>query len=73
MLSVLIPHLPSSALHIILTIIPEVVLGTKEPSDKARGAAFEAILAMGRKMSAGGIVKRNLMEGMDEDKGGEGI
>ncbi len=49
------------------------MLGTKEPSDKARGAAFEVILAMGRKMSAGGIVKRNLMEGMDEDKGGEGI
>lgn len=72
-MSVLIPHLPSSALHMISTIIPEVVLGTKEPSDKARGAAFEVILAMGRKMSAGGIVKRNLMEGMDEDKGGEGI
>jgi len=69
----LIPHLPPSALHIISTIIPEVVLGTKEPSEKARIAAFDVILAMGRKMSVGGVVKRSLMEGIDEDKSEEGI
>jgi len=49
------------------------VLGTKEPSEKARIAAFEVILAMGRKMSVGGVVKRSLMEGIDKDKSEEGI
>lgn len=49
------------------------MLGTKEPSEKARIAAFEVILAMGRKMSVGGVVKRRLMEGIDEDKSEEGI
>jgi len=49
------------------------VLGTKEPSEKARIAAFDVILAMGRKMSVGGVVKRSLMEGIDEDKSEEGI
>ncbi|KXN91076.1 Ribosomal RNA-processing protein 12 [Leucoagaricus sp. SymC.cos] len=67
LLSSIVPRLPSSALHVIPSIVPEAVLGTKEPSEKARGAAFELILAMGRKMGAGGIVKRNLMDGMDED------
>lgn len=72
LLSAIVPRLPSSALHLIPSIIPEAVLGTKEPSEKARGAAFELILVMGRKMSAGGIVKRNLMDGMDEDTNKEG-
>lgn len=72
LLSALIPRLPSSALHVIPSIIPEAVLGTKEPSEKAREAAFEVILTMGRKMSAGGIVRRNLVDGMDEDNNDEG-
>jgi ribosomal RNA-processing protein 12 len=49
------------------------VLGTKEPSEKARGAAFELVLVMGRKMSAGGVVRRNLIDGMDEDNNEEGM
>ena len=48
-------------------MIPEAVLGTKEPSEKARAAAFDLVVAMGRKMSEGGVVKRNLVDGMDED------
>ncbi|EKM80725.1 hypothetical protein AGABI1DRAFT_71216 [Agaricus bisporus var. burnettii JB137-S8] len=71
LLSAAIRHLPSSALHVIPSIIPEAVLGTKEPSEKARGAAFELILAMGRKMSVGGIVRRDMVDGMDEDVAGE--
>ncbi|KAG6830460.1 hypothetical protein H0H92_000613 [Tricholoma furcatifolium] len=67
LLSLLVPALPSTAMHIIPSLIPEAVLGTKEPSEKARNAAFEFILAMGRKMSEGGVVKRNLIDGMDED------
>jgi ribosomal RNA-processing protein 12 len=45
------------------------VLGTKEPSEKARNAAFELIVSMGRKMSEGGVVKRSMIDGMDEDVG----
>ncbi|KAG6845310.1 hypothetical protein H0H87_011160 [Tephrocybe sp. NHM501043] len=67
LLSLLVPSLPSTAMHMIPSLIPEAVLGTKEPSEKARTAAFELVLAMGKKMSEGGIVKRNLIDGMDED------
>ena len=54
-------------------MIPEAVLGTKEPSEKARNAAFDFIVAMGKKMSEGGVVKRNLLDGMEEDGAGEGL
>jgi len=54
-------------------LIPEAVLSTKEPSEKARGAAFKLIIAMGRKMAEGGVVKRNLVDGMDEGVVGEGM
>ena len=67
LLSLLIPMIPSTAMQIVLSIIPEAVLGTKEPSEKARSAAFDVIVAMGRKMSEGGVVKRNMVDGMDED------
>ncbi|KAK0212882.1 armadillo-type protein [Desarmillaria ectypa] len=67
LLASLVPSIPSSAMHLIPSLIPEAVLGTKEPSDKARNAAFDLIIAMGRKMSEGGVVKRNMIDGMDED------
>ncbi|PPQ62932.1 hypothetical protein CVT24_006172 [Panaeolus cyanescens] len=67
LLSALIDQLPSTSLHVIPSLIPEIVLGTKEPSEKARTAAFEAILSMGRKMSRGGVVKRSMIDGMEED------
>lgn len=65
----MIPCIPKSALHLIVHLIPEAVLGTKEPSDKARTAAFETILAMGWKMKEGGVVKRAMIDGMDQDDG----
>ncbi|KIK67172.1 hypothetical protein GYMLUDRAFT_37225 [Collybiopsis luxurians FD-317 M1] len=67
----LVPLIPSSALHLIPALIPEAVLGTKETSDKARTAAFELIIAMGKKMSQGGIVRRDMLDGMDEDSNAE--
>lgn len=70
--AVLIPLIPSSAMHLIPSMIPEAVLGTKETSDKARNAAFELIIAMGQKMSQGGVVKRDMLEEMDEDSAVEG-
>jgi hypothetical protein len=59
-------------MHVIPSLIPEAVLGTKEPSEKARLAAFDLIVAMGRKMNEGGVVKRSMMDGMDEDSPSEG-
>lgn len=60
-------------MHLIPSLIPEAVLGTKEPSDKARNAAFDLIIAMGKKMSEGGVVKRNMIDGMDEDSQEDGM
>ncbi|KAH8107256.1 ribosomal RNA-processing protein 12 [Cristinia sonorae] len=71
LLSSLVTLIPSSNLHLLPSIIPEAVLGTKEPSEKARNAAFDLIVAMGHKMSAGGTVKRDLVDGMDDDNIGE--
>ncbi|KAK7035453.1 pre-rRNA processing protein [Paramarasmius palmivorus] len=67
LLAAILPHMPSSSLHLIPAMIPEAVLGTKETSDKARSAAFELIVVMGKKMSEGGVVKRNMIDGMEED------
>jgi ribosomal RNA-processing protein 12 len=66
-MTVLVPSIPSDLLHIIPSLIPETVLGTKEPSEKTRTAAFNLVVAMGKKMSQGGVVKRSLVDGMDED------
>jgi ribosomal RNA-processing protein 12 len=60
-------------MHVIPSLIPEAVLGTKEPSEKARLTAFDLIVAMGRKMNEGGIVKRSMMNGMDQDSPNEGL
>ena len=67
LLAALIDLLPLTSLHLVPSLLPEAVLGTKEPSEKARTAAFEVILALGRKMSNGGVVKRSMIDGMDED------
>ncbi|KAI0644687.1 NUC173-domain-containing protein [Trametes meyenii] len=67
LLTALVQLIPSDALHLIPSFIPEAVLGTKEPSEKARNVAFDLIVAMGKKMAAGGVVKRDMVEGMDED------
>ena len=67
MLALLVNMLPNTSLHLLPSLIPEAVLGTKEPSEKARLEAFDLIVTMGKKMKEGGVVKRNLLEGMDED------
>ncbi|TDL26142.1 NUC173-domain-containing protein [Rickenella mellea] len=71
LIKTLITHLSSTSLHVIPSLIPEAVLGTKEPSEKARTAAFELIVEMGNKMSQGGIVKRSKLNGMDDDSPSE--
>jgi hypothetical protein len=73
LLSLLIPLIPATAMHVIPSLIPEAVLGTKEPSEKSRSAAFDLIVAMGRKMSHGGVVKRDLVDDMMEGVEAEGM
>jgi len=73
LLTALVPLIPTSALHIIPSLIPEAVLGTKEPSEKARSAAFDLEVAMGRKMRQGGVVKRAMVVGMVEEDSAEGV
>ncbi|CAK4033566.1 Ribosomal RNA-processing 12 [Lecanosticta acicola] len=52
----IIPGLPTSDLHFIPSIIPEVVIGVKEVNEKARTAAFDLLVLMGEKMAEGGTV-----------------
>ncbi|KAH9935629.1 NUC173-domain-containing protein [Fomitopsis serialis] len=59
--------IPPAHLHLLLSIIPEAVLGTKEPSEKARNAAFDLVVVMGKKMKEGGVVKRGAVDAMDQD------
>ena len=70
--SLLVPLIPRSSLHIIPHIILEAILGTKEPSEKTRKAAFELVVAMGRKMNEGGVVKRRLLGETDQSDETEG-
>jgi len=59
--------LPTESLHVIPAILPEAVIGTKENNEKAREAAYDLLIAMGRKMQAGGTVKNAMVDGMDEN------
>ena len=72
LLASIVDALPDTSLHLLPSLIPEAVLGTKEPSEKARHEAFDLIVTMGKKMKEGGVVKRNLLEEMDEDDATEG-
>lgn len=41
----------------------EAILSAKEPSEKARNAAFALLVTMGRKMKDGGVVDMSLLDG----------
>ncbi|KAI8912901.1 armadillo-type protein [Powellomyces hirtus] len=51
--------IPTSEKALLLSFVPvalsEVMLATKEASEKARNAAYECVVAMGRKMLTGGV------------------
>lgn len=59
--------LPSQSLHLITTILPEAVIGTKEANEKAREAAYDLLISMGKKMQRGGTVRNAMIDGMDEE------
>ena len=53
----LIEHMNQSKLYIIPSLIPEVVMSTRENNERARSVAFELLVIMGDKMAQGGVVK----------------
>lgn len=57
--------LPTESLHLITTILPEAIIGTKEANQNAREAAYDLLITMGRKMQQGGTVDNTLLDGMD--------
>lgn len=60
-ISVVVEHLPQGSLHFIPSILSEVVISAKEVNEKARTAAFDLLVLMGSKLSAGGtIVQANI-------------
>lgn len=57
--AVVITQLPSTSLHFIPSILSEVVISAKEVNEKARTAAFDLLVLMGRKMAEGGIIAQS--------------
>lgn len=71
LLTSLVPKLPQERLHVVLVLVTEAVLGTKEVSEKARNAAYDLLVALGNKMAEGGTISQSLMGGADgaQDEG----
>jgi ribosomal RNA-processing protein 12 len=55
-MSQLIEYLPTSDLSFIPSVLPEVILCTKENNEKTRKAAYDLLVSMGEKMQQGGII-----------------
>ncbi|GAA5920785.1 hypothetical protein JCM3775_003948 [Rhodotorula graminis] len=66
LLAALVPLIPVDSLHIVPSLIPEAVLGTKESNGVTREAAYDLLVSMGQKMAAGGRIKRHLIKGMED-------
>ena len=66
-IAVVVEHLPPLSLQFIPSILSEVVISAKEVNEKARTAAFDLLVLMGRKMQAGGTVAQNQIPHMPSD------
>ena len=64
-IATIITHLPVSDLQFIPSILSEVVVSTKEVNEKARTAAFDLLILMATKMSAGGTIAQSKIPHMD--------
>ncbi|KAL8833712.1 MAG: hypothetical protein Q9170_004111, partial [Blastenia crenularia] len=64
-LAATIDHLPQSDLHFIPSVLSEVVIAAKEVNEKARSAAFDLLVLMGRKMMEGGTIEQSKIPHMD--------
>ncbi|KAI4112799.1 MAG: hypothetical protein LQ345_006106, partial [Seirophora villosa] len=60
-----ISHLPATDLHFIPSVLSEVVIAAKEVNEKARSAAFDLLVLMGRRMMAGGTIEQSKIPHMD--------
>ncbi|KAL8958493.1 MAG: hypothetical protein Q9193_004462, partial [Seirophora villosa] len=60
-----ITHLPATDLHFIPSVLSEVVIAAKEVNEKARSAAFDLLVLMGRRMMAGGTIEQSKIPHMD--------
>lgn len=66
-LSTIIDHLPATDLHFIPSILSEVVVAAKEVNEKARTAAFDLLVLMAKRMSAGGTISQSKIPHMASD------
>ncbi|KAI9666965.1 MAG: hypothetical protein M1831_001470 [Alyxoria varia] len=62
-ISTVCDNLPPQELEFIPLILPEVILRTKETSERAREAAFTLIIQLGEKMKAGGTINNEKISG----------
>ncbi|KAI5300857.1 hypothetical protein KEM55_004398, partial [Ascosphaera atra] len=67
-----VAHLPTTDLHFIPSILPEVVLGCKETNEKARTAAFNLVISMANKMMdeknpEGTVIRNSLVPHIPDD------
>lgn len=53
-------------------MLPEAILATKEVNEKARNVAFDLLVVIGKKMQKGGVIKRSLIDEMDDEMAGDG-
>ena len=51
----------------------EAILSVKEPSEKARDAAYALLVTMGRKMKDGGVVDMSLLDDATANPGDAGV
>ncbi|KAG8898606.1 hypothetical protein FRB99_007332 [Tulasnella sp. 403] len=63
----LLSYLSSTHLAHIPTVLPEVILGTKEFNEKARSEAFDCLVVIGQKLQEGAKKVSSGSDGMDED------
>ena len=63
----IVDNLPSSDLHFVPSVLPEVVISTKEINEKARRIAFDLLVAMGEKMAGGGTIVNSKVPNMPPD------
>jgi ribosomal RNA-processing protein 12 len=69
----LVSFLPTSDLHFIPSILPEVILGCKESNDKARTAAFDLLIHLAGRITdsernpPGTVIRNSLVAHMPDD------
>lgn len=55
-LAIIIDTLSPNDLYFLPSVLPEVILATKETAERARASAFDLLVLMGEKMQEGGVV-----------------